>query len=132
MQRVFMGMLVTLLCIIQLMGCAAQSPEEQAKELKVVAKQGVTWQTVADDFKEPRKWMRVNYDSPSGYTSEIKFDRTQFESQMKAGRMADGFAFRYAFHVDHVFVVRFTAAGVVDEIQEPITPGDFLDGDPFN
>ncbi|MCC7193780.1 MAG: hypothetical protein IT444_13480 [Phycisphaeraceae bacterium] len=101
-------------------GFTGKSPEEIAREFKVVAVAGTSWEKVADHM-EPKEFqalssvtMSTNSMTP-GVSQPYRFNRAEFAQKYKSGAYKEGFIFNYYFSNNDAWAVEFDGSGCVVE-----------------
>lgn len=108
-------------------GFTSMDPAKQGEQLKTDVKAGMTCYEVFDKFP-PKRMVGAIYndrgflvDSP-----EIKVERSQFETNFKAGAYNLGFKFIYIYGAESQWEVVFDPEGKVLGVEKRLTMGDLL------
>jgi hypothetical protein len=117
-------------------GYGSLDPTEQGRQAQAAIKTRMTWSQVIAAAGEPKRYqiLRMDKKQVGGRDVEmlveggpVKFDRSVFESDMKAGNYKEGFNFQYVFSHQAAFKVRFDPSGNVEFVADEKTMADLLD-----
>ncbi len=113
--------------VVKFGGVAGFDPAAGAQQFVADVQPGMTWQQVVA-VKAPKKYAAFKDDPESmvGHGPIVKFDETQFASNMQSASYPLGFFFEYTFDAEHAYNVNFDAQGNVESIEERMTTSDLL------
>lgn len=123
--------IIALVLVFQFGGYAGLDPEAQAAEFTETVERGMTWEEVTD-LREPREFVPVNPANRTGEGQPRSFSRSSLSDITSDDEeMRHGFKFKYRFDASNHYNVVFDTRGEVQEIYEPATMDDLLQGQPF-
>ncbi|WP_428386257.1 hypothetical protein [Mucisphaera sp.] len=137
MLKVFLGVFLSIIAgmyaVYYLAGLNVD-PNEQGQAFRDAVQVGMDWADVVD-LREPKKCVRMNYDTPGLMPArlETRYDADHVKGLVSSGKAMDGgFFFPYVFSGDMAFSVHFDGNGKVVAVEDDKTTADLFSGNLFS